>query len=113
MSDWFIYLTKKNATWEDYLYGKQIMLISLFDHVKILYYNGTVGNTGLFTDGWRNNFTYDNTALPFWRNHFIPVLEREPCKEVMRKACRVSDDWREKCVAWVLAWMYMGRSRHI
>ena len=36
MSDWFIYLTKKNATWEDYLYGKQIMLISLFDHVKIL-----------------------------------------------------------------------------
>ena len=23
-------------------------------------------------------------------------LEREPCKEVMRKACRVSDAWQEK-----------------
>ena len=26
----------------------------------------------------------------FWRNH-LPFLEREPCKGVMRKACRVAD----------------------
>ena len=32
----------------------------------------------------------------FFRVRFFPVLEREPCKGVMRKACRVSDAWREK-----------------
>ena len=48
-----------------------------------------------FTGGRRINFTYDYIAL-FFGVIFFPVLEQELCKEVMRKACRVSDAWREK-----------------
>ena len=47
--------------------------------------------------GWRIDFTYDNTAL-FSVVSIFPVLEREPCKGVMRKASRVSDAWREKMI---------------
>ena len=32
-----------------------------------------MGNTGLFTGGWRSNFTYDYIALLFWRNLFSHV----------------------------------------
>ena len=46
--------------------------------------------------GWRINFTYDYIALLFGVTIF-PVLQRAPCKGVMRKACRASDAWREKC----------------
>ena len=27
--------------------------------VFLMFYNRAVGNTGLFPEGWRNNFTYD------------------------------------------------------
>ena len=45
--------------------------------------------------GWRINFIYDYIALLFCVSVF-PVLEWEPCKAVMRKACHASDAWREK-----------------
>ena len=38
---------------------------------------------------------YTGIALLVWHN-LSPVLEREPCKEVMIKACRESDAWREE-----------------
>ena len=49
--------------------------------------------------GRRINFTYDYIALLFGVSVF-PVLEREPCKAVMRKACRGSDAWREEMVSY-------------
>ena len=39
------------------------------------------------------------------RNNFLSVLEREPCKGVMRRAPRVSDAWREKMTVWVCVYL--------
>ena len=35
-------------------------------------------------------------STTFWCNHFFPVLEWEPYKGVMRKACLLGDTWRQK-----------------
>ena len=55
-----------------------------------------MGNTGV-ADGALILHNHDYIALLFGVSVF-PVLERAPCKGVMRKACRVSDAWREKMV---------------
>ena len=44
--------------------------------------------------GWRINLTYDYIALLFGIS-FFPILDREPCKVVMRKACHASDAWSQ------------------
>ena len=56
-----------------------------------------MGITGLFTGGWRSNFTYDRIALLFGVTISSPSQsECHTYKGVMKKACRESDAWWEK-----------------
>ena len=50
----------------------------------------------LKTGGWHNNFTYDYIALYFLAYPFPSLLIAGARLRVMRKACRVSNAWREK-----------------
>ena len=68
--------------------------IALRTDRSFAYYNRIMGNSCLFTSGWCINFTYGLHSTTFWHNLF-PVLERETCIEVMRKADRASNAWRE------------------
>ena len=71
---------------------------SLRSHWSFGYSKGTVGNTSLFTSGWRIIKFYiwlDSTTF-FGIYIFTRLRARSVLKGVMRKACRASNGWPEK-----------------
>ena len=71
-----------------------IALTTLTQIFSVLQWN--CGKYWSFSPADVANHTNDLIALLFWSNYFLPVVEREPCKGVMRKSCHVGDTWWEK-----------------